>query len=84
MVDVEGETAIACVMETNFKSYLQSSGVSEAAIAVLEDELVLNMGVFTSLREEHFENLLPKLKVGEHAALLRVFESSAMRDAEVI
>ena len=61
----------------DLKSYLQSSGVSEAAIALLEDELVLNMGVFTSLREEHFENLLPKLKVGEHAALLRVFESSA-------
>ena len=39
--------------------------------------------VFRSLQEEHFEKLLPKLKVGEHAALLCVWENSVMRDTEV-
>ena len=30
---------------------------------------MLTMSVFVSLREEHFEKLLLKLKVGEHATL---------------
>ena len=59
------------------------SGVSEEAIAVLEEELVLNTVVFSCLREEHFEKLLPKLKVGDHAALLKVWDNSSMQEAEV-
>ena len=70
-------------MEANFKSYLRLSGVSEAAIAVLEEELVLNSVVFSCLREEHFERLLPKLKVGDHAALLKVWDKSSVQEAEV-
>lgn len=71
------------VMAAKFKSYLCVSGVSEAAIAVLEDELVLNSATFACLREEHFEKLLPKLKVGEHAAFLKVWESAVIHEAEV-
>lgn len=43
----------------------------------------MTSAVFRVLREDHFEKLLPKLKVGEHAALLRVWENSVMRDTEV-
>ena len=70
-------------MEANFRSYLRLSEVSEAAIAVLEEELVLNSVVFSCLREEHFERLLPKLRVGDHAALLRIWDKSSVQEAEV-
>lgn len=36
---------------------------------------VLTMSVFVSLREERFEKLLPKLKVGEHATLLKLWDT---------
>ena len=42
-------------METNFKSYLSKAGLSEAVIAVLEEEVVVTFVIFQSLREEHFE-----------------------------
>ena len=61
-------------METNFKSYLSKAGLSEAAIAVLEEEVVVTFVIFQSLREEHFERLLPRLKVGQHALLLKMWE----------
>ena len=70
-------------MESKFRSFLKASRVSEAAIGVLEEELVLTSVVFGSLREEHFEKLLSKLKVGEHASLLLLWENSAVREAEV-
>ena len=62
-------------METNFKSYLSKAGLSEAVIAVLEEEVVVTFVIFQSLREEHFERLLPRLKVGQHALLLKIWES---------
>ena len=70
-------------MESKFRSFLMTSGISEAAIKLLEEELVVTSAVFRALREEHFEKLLPKLKVGEHAALLREWENSVMHDTEV-
>ena len=39
--------------------------------------------VFSSLREEHFDKLLPKMKVGEHAALLKLWDTSTLRETEV-
>ena len=62
-------------METNFKSYLSKAGLSEAVIAVLEEEVVVTFVIFQSLREEHFERLLPRLKAGQHALLLKMWES---------
>ena len=61
-------------MESNFKSYLSKAGLSEAAIAVLEEEVVITFVIFQSLREEHFERLLPRMKVGQHALLLKMWE----------
>ena len=54
------------------------SGIQENSITVLEEESVLSMGVFLSLREEHFEKLLPKLTAGEHATLLKLWDAKHM------
>lgn len=62
-------------MEPKFRSFLLLSGIGESSIPTLEEESVLTMSVFVSLREEHFEKLLPKLKVGEHATLLKLWDT---------
>ena len=36
---------------------------------------MLSMAVFVTLREEHFEKLLPRLTVGDHAVLLKLWDS---------
>ena len=63
--------------------FLAAAGISEAAISVLEEELFLTSVVFGSLREEHFDKLLPKMKVGEHVALLKLWDISTLRETEV-
>ena len=70
-------------MEAKFRVFLAAAGISDAAISVLEEELILTSVVFGSLREEHFEKLLPKMKVGEHAALLKLWDTSTVRETEV-
>ena len=34
----------------------------------------MTMDIFIVLKEEHFERLLPKVKVGQHAQLLKLWE----------
>ena len=63
--------------------FLAAAGISEAAISVQEEELFLTSVVFGSLREEHFDKLLPKMKVGEHVALLKLWDISTLRETEV-
>ena len=36
---------------------------------------MLSMKVFSALREEHFEKLLPKLTAGDHALLWKLWDS---------
>ena len=62
-------------MDANFRCLLSSSGMTDDSLSVLEEENVLNMKVFVSLREEHFEKLLPKLTVGDHAVLWKLWDS---------
>ena len=51
-------------LEAALKTILQSAGISEDTTTVLqEEELANTLTVFSSLREEHFERLLTKLKV---------------------
>ena len=56
-------------MEASLKRELASAGITEGTVSVLE-ELILSSTIFYSLHEEHFEMLLPRLKVGQHALLL--------------
>ena len=62
-------------MEPTFRRFLATCGITDTTQVVLEEESVFNMSVFLSLREEHFERLLPKLKVGQHATLMKAWET---------
>ena len=48
--------------------------VNEDTKQVLLEEGITSKLVFSSLREEHFEQMLPKLKVGQHTILLRIWD----------
>ena len=63
-------------MDSALEGFLEAyaSGVSEETKKVLLDEGIVSQSIFSSLREEHFERLLPKLKVGQHALLLRTWD----------
>lgn len=52
---------------------LSGVGLGENTISILADEAVFSMDVFRHLRDEHFEKLLPKLAVGDHAILLQLW-----------
>ena len=73
-------------MDTALKALLASANISEETCSVLEDEGIILLEVFSSLREEHFERLLPKLKVGQHALLMRLWdrEQNVWRNANTV
>ena len=70
-------------MDVEFRRVLSGVGLGNATLSVLSDEHVSNMDIFLHLREEHFERLLPKLTVGEHATLLQLWERKATTSVEV-
>ena len=59
-------------MEPMLHELLHSEGSTSETIQVLADEEILSLDVFASLKEDHFRLLLPKLKVGQHALVLRI------------
>ena len=61
-------------LEAALKTILRSAGISEDTTTVLQEEGVNTLTVFSSLREEHFERLLTKLKVGQHAVLMKLWD----------
>ena len=67
-------------MERNFLSLLHSAGVSSTTLDVLKDEHILTLDIFVSLEEEHFTALSQKIKIGQHALLLRLWhQKTAVR-----
>ena len=44
------------------------------SIAVLESEMIVTKEIFFSLGDSHFQHKLPKLKVGQHALLLNIWQ----------
>ena len=62
-------------MESSFEIYLSSAGVCDSTKSVLIDQGVLSRSIFSSLREEHFGELLPKLTLGQHALLMKLWDS---------
>lgn len=61
-------------MDASLQSLLISSGITEDSLSVLEDEGIVSLAILTSLREEHFEKLLPNLKVGQHALMMKIWD----------
>ena len=49
-------------------------GVSSGTIIVLEEEDVTGFKIFKSLTSAHFDRLLPKLRIGQHAILLEIWK----------
>ena len=70
-------------MDPDFRAVLSGAGLGEGALSTLQDEAVFSIHVFQRLREEHFERLLPKLTVGEHAILLQLWETKGSVSQEV-
>ena len=66
-----GVSRVRVSMEGNFRCFLSASGIGEDC----REEGVLTSAIFGSLREEHFEKLLPTLKVGDHATLLKLWDT---------
>ena len=61
-------------MDSTLTDCLKKGAINEQTIGVLEEEMVRTMETFILLKEEHFERLLPRLKVGQHAQLLKLWE----------
>ena len=63
-------------MDIQFNSYLDTAGVTAETKKVLLEQGIVSKMVFSSLREEHFERLLPSVTLGQHALLLKVWDCS--------
>ena len=61
-------------MDDTLTSVLPARRISDDTVKVMEEEGVVSLAIFSSLREEHFEKLLPKLTVGQHAMVLRLWD----------
>jgi 5-formyltetrahydrofolate cyclo-ligase len=66
---MEAPYADVCDMEKLFTKFLKDSGVNVECISVLEHEEINTKEIFNSLTEVHFNILLPKMKIGQHAFL---------------
>ena len=62
-------------METPFSFMLDTAGVSESTKKILVDQGIVTRSIFSSLREEHFQRLTSKFTLGQHALLLKFWES---------
>ena len=62
-------------MDNSLFKYFISEGVTSETIESLIAEEVLTTEIFLALKEQHFEKLLPNLKVGQHALLLKLHNS---------
>ena len=60
-------------MDSDFLQYLDSNNITEGTQQVLREELINTRTLFGSLEKQHFDKLLPKLKVGQHALLLQLW-----------
>ncbi|XP_019850436.1 PREDICTED: uncharacterized protein LOC109581099 [Amphimedon queenslandica] len=60
-------------MEQDFLTSLKGAGITTVTSDILKEEHILNFDVFASLEEEHFTVLRSKIKIGQHALLLRLW-----------
>ena len=61
-------------MDASLKNQLKTSGVTDDTLSVLVGEEIKRNHIFYTVREEHFQQLLPKVKVGQHALLLSLHQ----------
>ncbi len=64
-----------CEMQDSIIIMLRNVGLTDETISVIKDEMILTIDIFKSLEREHFSQLLPKLKVGQHSLLVQLWMS---------
>ena len=63
-------------MDDEFKDLLTQEQIEQCTIKVLEEECILTVETFNLLKMQHLDELLPKIRIGQHAKLLQIWESS--------
>ena len=74
---------VLLVMETSLYDFLYKEGITKKTIDVLMEEEIVSLDIFAALKEQHFQLLLPKLRVGQHALVCRLHTKHAKRYPEV-
>ena len=60
-----------------------SFGIFTPTLGVLEEEKVMSERIFKTLKKEHFERLLPRMSIGQHALVMNVWESMTTNGEDV-
>ena len=68
------------IMDECLSSFLSSSGILRSTLDVLIQERMSSNTIFKSLSPQHFDVLLPKMSVGQHALLLWNTRGNTERD----
>ena len=63
-------------MDQLFKDDLFEWGINASTMEILEEELIVDWGIFKSLSVVHLEKLLPRLTLGQHALLSQIWENN--------
>ena len=61
-------------MEQAFVQLLKSEGIAEDTIEVLCSEAIISKQILSLLHEEHLQNLLDKIRIGERAILTSIWQ----------
>ena len=64
-------------MDQKLWSMLKDIGISDSTCSVLFNEDVSTAETFACLEKEHLNTLAPKLTLGQHALLLKVWRSQS-------
>lgn len=69
-------------MDSSLRDVLKKEGIIDATIAVLESEMITSLDIFYSLGDSHFQQILPKLKIGQHVLLLNIWHDVISHSAK--
>ena len=72
-VTMDGTLDGTCRMDGGLKEKLYTKGITVTTLKVLEEEQILMIEVFKSLRKEHLDQLISKMALGQHAILLKLW-----------
>lgn len=67
--------------EISLKSYLLDCGITKETVDILEQECIESIDAFTSLNKDHWKYLQSKLRLGQHALLLKLQDSHVCKSS---
>ena len=62
-------------MEKEFLEWLEGNGITSTTSAILVKEDIVTKDIFYSLGHDHFNVLSKRLKIGQHAVLVKMWEN---------